>query len=88
MQFHTPSRSIPPLDSLQHWGQNYIFFKTIARMKLLFLNCLGDYSYSFQRSVELIYITVAISLFFICKTQLQNIISHWNFQEFIATTFT
>ena len=36
----------------------------IARMKLLFSNYLGDYSYSFQGSVELICITVAVSLFF------------------------
>ena len=40
-----------------------IVFKIITRMKLLFLNYLGDYSYSFQGSSELISITVAVSLF-------------------------
>ena len=41
-----------------------ILFKIITRMKLLFSNCLGGYSYSFQRSSELISITVTVPLFF------------------------
>ena len=40
-----------------------ILFKIITRIKLLFSNYLGDYSYSFQGSVELICITVTVSLF-------------------------
>ena len=41
-------------------------FKIITRMKLLFSNYLGDYSYSFQGSSEfLISITVTVSLFFL-----------------------
>ena len=39
-----------------------IVFKSIPRMKLLFLNYLGDYSYSFQGSVGFIRITVTIFL--------------------------
>ena len=42
-----------------------ILVKIITRMKLLFSNRLGDYSYSFQGSSELISITVTISLFFL-----------------------
>ena len=34
-------------------------------MKLLFSNYLGDYSYSFQGSSELVNITVTVSLFFL-----------------------
>ena len=41
-----------------------ILFKIITRMKLLFSNYLGDYSYSFRGSSELINITVTASLFF------------------------
>ena len=41
-----------------------ILFKRITRMKLLFSNYLGDYSYSFQGSSNSISITVTISLFF------------------------
>ena len=44
-----------------------ILFKIISRMKLLFSNYLGDYSYSFQGSSELISITVTVSLFFSCR---------------------
>ena len=40
-------------------------FKIITRMKLLFSNYLGDYSYSFQGSSEIISITVTVSLFFL-----------------------
>ena len=40
-----------------------ILFKIITRMKLLFSNYLGHYSYSFQGSVELISITVTVSFF-------------------------
>ena len=64
-----------------------ILFKIITRMKLLFSSYLGDYSYSFQGSVELISITVTVSLFF-CKMQLQKTIPLRNFQEFAAVTFT
>ena len=39
-----------------------ILFKITTRMKLLFSNYLGDYSYSFQGSSELIRITVTVSL--------------------------
>ena len=42
-----------------------ILFKIITRMKLLFSNYLGDYSYSFQGLSELISITVRVSLFFL-----------------------
>ena len=41
-----------------------ILFKIIARMQLLFSNYLGDYSYSFQGSSELISVTVTVSLLF------------------------
>ena len=41
-----------------------ILFKIVTRMKLLFSNDLGGYSYSFQGSSELISITVTVSLFF------------------------
>ena len=34
-------------------------------MKLFFSNYLGDYSYTFQGSFELISITVTVSLFFL-----------------------
>ena len=55
-----------------------ILFKIITRMKLLFSKYLGDYSYSFQGSSELISITVTVSLFF-----LQNGVTGNNFpQEF------
>ena len=40
-----------------------ILFQIITRMKVLFSNFLGDYSYSFQGSSELISITVTVSLF-------------------------
>ena len=42
---------------ISHWAAK--------RMKLLFLNCLGDDSYSFQGSSELISITDTVSLFFL-----------------------
>ena len=42
-------------------------------MKLLISNYLGDYSYSFQGSSELISITVTVSLFS-CRMELQEII--------------
>ena len=41
-----------------------ILFKITTRMKLSFSNYSGEYSYSFQGSVELICITVTVSLFF------------------------
>ena len=48
-----------------------ILFKIITRMKLVFSNYLGDYS--FQRSSEIICITVTVSLFYI-RMQLQEVI--------------
>ena len=42
--------------------QHAILFIIITRMKSLFLNYLGDYSYSFQGSSELISITVTVFL--------------------------
>ena len=56
-------------------------------MKLLSSNCLGDCSYSFQGSSELISIAVAVSLFS-CRTQLQERIPLGNSQEFSAITVT
>ena len=56
-------------------------------MKLLFLNYLGDYSYSFQGSSELFSITVTVSLFFL-QMQLQEIIPLRYSQEFSAITVT
>ena len=56
-------------------------------MKLLFLNYLGDYSYSFQGSFELIRITVTVSLFS-CRMQLQEKIPLRASQEFPAITAT
>ena len=58
-----------PLKMLEGWiwsGWIYIsvrtiLFKIITRMKLLFSKYLGDYSYSFQGSSELISITVTVS---------------------------
>ena len=44
-----------------------ILFKIITRMKLVFPNYLGDYSYSYQGSSELISITVPVSLFFLAE---------------------
>ena len=44
-----------------------ILLKIITRMKLLFSNYLGYYSYSFQGSSELISITVTVSLFFLAE---------------------
>ena len=64
-----------------------ILFKIITRMKLLFSNYLGGYSYSFQGSSELISITVTVSLFFL-QNALQEIIPLRNFQEFLAITVT
>ena len=40
-----------------------ILFKIITRMKLLFSNCLGRYSYSFQGSSEVISIAVTVSFY-------------------------
>ena len=45
-------------------GANTILLEILTRMKLLFSNYLGDYSYSFQGSSEIISITVTVSLFF------------------------
>ena len=64
-----------------------ILFKIITRMKLLFLNYLGDYSYSFQGSSELVSITVTVSLFFL-QMQWQEIIPLRHSQEFSAITVT
>ena len=61
--------------------RNAILFKIITRMKLLFSNYLGDYSYSFQGSSELISITVTVSLFFF-QIGVTGIISLRNSQEF------
>ena len=41
-----------------------ILFKVSKRVKLLFLFYLGEYSYSFQGSYQLIRLTVTVSLFF------------------------
>ena len=49
---------------LQQKLQAAIPFGVITRMKLLLSSYLGDHSYSFQGSCELISITVTISLFF------------------------
>ena len=64
-----------------------ILLKIITRMKLLFSNYLGDYSYSFQGSSELISITVTVSLFS-CRMELQEIILLVNSQAFLAITVT
>ena len=54
-------------------------FQTNTRMKLLFSNYLGDYSYSSQGSVELICITATVSVLF-----LQNAVTENNsLQEFL-----
>ena len=59
-----------------------ILFKILTRMKLQFSNSLGDYSYSFQGSSELISITVTVSLFF-----LENAVTGNNSpQEFSRTS--
>ena len=66
-----------------------ILFEIIARMKLLFSNYLGDYSYSFQGSSELISITVTVSFsFFYWRMELQEIIPLRNSQAFSAITVT
>ena len=64
-----------------------ILFKIITRMKLLFSNYLGDYSYSFQGSSELISTTVTVFLFS-CRLQLQETIPLRHSQEFSAVTVT
>ena len=51
------ARDIPQFSSV--FGTITILFKTITRMKLIFSNYFGDYSYSFQGSAELICSTVA-----------------------------
>ena len=56
-------------------------------MKLLFSNYLGDYSYSFQGSSELISITVTVSLFS-SRKELQEIVPFGNSQYFSAITVT
>ena len=58
-----------------------ILFKIITCMKLLFSNYLGDYSYSFQGSSELIRITVTVSLVFLAECMLQEIIPLRNFSR-------
>ena len=50
-----------------------ILSKIITRMELLFSNYLGDYSYSFQGSSELISITVTVSLSFLQNADTGNI---------------
>ena len=58
--------------------QDTILFKIITRMKLLSSNHLGDCSYSFQGSSEIICITVTVCLFF-----LQNAVTgNKSLQEF------
>ena len=64
-----------------------ILFKIITRMKLLFSNYLGGYSYSFRGASELISITVTVSLFFQLNA-LQERIPLGNSQEFSAITVT
>ena len=49
-----------------------ILFKIITRIKLLFSNYLGDYSYSFQGSFELINITVTVSLLLLQNPVTEN----------------
>ena len=56
-------------------------------MKLIFSSYLGDCSYSFQGSSELISITVTFSLF-ACRMELQERIPLRNSQEFSAITVT
>ena len=65
-----------------------ILFKIITRMKLLFSNYLGDYSYSFQGYSELISITVTVFPCFSCRMELQEIVSVGNSQAFLAITVT
>ena len=71
----------------EYSGEFIILFKIITRMKLLFSNYLGDYSYSFQGSSELISITVTVSLFS-CRMELQDIIPFGNSQAFLAIAVT
>ena len=71
----------------QKLSQIYHLLKIITCMKLLFSNCLEDYSYSFQGSVELIWITAIVSLFFVHKPVTENN-PHSYFQEFTAITDT
>ena len=56
--------SLGILRVLEILDNSTILCKIITRMKLLFSNYLGGYSYSFQGSSELISITVTVSLFF------------------------
>ena len=62
-----------------------ILFKIIARMKLLFSNNLGDCSYGFQGSSELIGITVTVSLFFFENVVTGNN-SFWGIKEFLCNS--
>ena len=50
-----------------------MLFKIITRMKLLFWNYLGVYSYSLQGSSELISTTVTLSLFHLHDPATENI---------------
>ena len=59
--------------------------KIITRIKLLFSNYLGDYSYIFQGSVELICITLADPCS-CSRMQFQKIIPLRNIREFLAIT--
>ena len=57
-------------------------------MKLLFSNCLGDCSYSFQGFSKLNSITVTVSLFLFSRMQLQERIRLRNSHEYPAITVT
>ena len=59
-----------------------ILFKIITRIQFLFSKYLGDYSYSFQGSSELISITVKVSLFF-----LQNVVTGKNSPQAFSRMF-
>ena len=64
-----------------------ILFKIITRIKLFFSNYLGDYSYSFQGSVELICITATVSLLLLQNAVTENN-SPQEFGGFLAITVT
>ena len=56
------------------WGVGVvkIVYKIIARMKFQFSIYFGDYRYSFQGFVELICISITVSLFDFCRMQLHE----------------
>ena len=68
-----------------------ILLKINTRMKLLFSHYLGDCSYNFQGSFELISMALALQLQFPCsfsRMELQKSSSLRHFQEFSAITVT